>query len=1156
MASRWIMMAVAVMVLLGSPQLGIAASSAQTATPPKSPSSFPSVDPTAAKGGKQPPSTEVATPDRAVAGQPPALPQVKPGEELVDRRTANSKTFVGDQPGQLRTALYDGPVHFKDAQGRWADIDESLVAARDGRRHAAANAFDLSVASSSTDVAVARLAIDDKHSVGFSLDGAAKVTAKADGRSVTYPGVRRDTDVRLTSQASGLKEELILASPAAPDRFVFPLELKGLTASLNDAGDVVYRDETGVERARTPHGFMTDSNVDPRSDEAPMSLGVTYSLIPWGTGTALEVRLDRAWLDDPARIYPVVVDPEIHNAAWGDDTYVMSNFSRDNSWDAELKVGTYDGGVHIGRSYMHFDTGALAGASVQRAELHLAERHSWNCGYWPEPAYRVTQGWDGRTMRDFPGAAVDPNWVGGTWEGTTCGARTAKWDVTGMAGYWASVGETQGSLSLRATNEGNNNMYKKYASTEAGAPPALHVWYTAPNRPPAVPSGITPANGSVFGTPSNSVSAVYSDPDGGSGQLAFGVWNYQNQLVWSQWSGALCSGCRATLNVPALPDNWYYVMVIGHDGAQYSPAWSAQQWFFIDTLAPTSSQLTPANSAVVSSPGQVSARYSEPYGFSGYVYFWLYTTAGTKIVENWSALTASGSVATLAVPNLAPGTYNLWAMPWDTRQTGPQIGPNTFTVDNTPPAVTGLASPSHANPVEWYPSRDPRFSWSASDSSGITGYSFVLDASPATVPDAVSETTSASAAYTGIPRGQWWFHVRARDGAGLWGGAAHVRIRIDEPFPDLEFTQGSAGFQSWNDPWMVKVGSSGASTWQLSDMSLQPESSVSFAAGGAAASLGNLVQSALDIVRALAGDGTWEREYQALPGGAIIIDTLRSGAAPQVFPVTVTLPAGWPLSQDGANGDVLILDQIGGTRGHVSAATAIDAAGRAVPVGTTISGNVITTEVLHVGAGFTYPIVVDPYRYVGGNFGISRSQTTFYQWRQNEQTTKRVNGSTGEIVGEAKFTVTVTSRGNRQDPPFDDVHAHPQIRVEARPTFGSPEREFSLYVEIRCKENVSGAKDPTCKDENGAAATAEYDSTETGQPFRSSYDITRDVSLGDWPDAGERRFYFYEVRVLINWRVGEPAIDRPDLGKYRTYDMTCTSTECYFDRRRPTGTGG
>ncbi|MDQ4070904.1 MAG: hypothetical protein M3203_15755, partial [Actinomycetota bacterium] len=192
------------------------------------------------------------------------------GEELVERRTATSKTFAGERPGELRSELYAGPVHYRDAQGRWLPIDTTLGASTNGRRHSKANTFDLSLADSGVDAAVARVAFDGL-SVGFGLDGAAKVTGKADARSVTYARVLKDTDLRLTSRGSGVKEELVLASRAAPDRFVFPLELKGLTASLDEAGNVIYRDGTGAERARTPHGFMTDGRIDPRSGEAEIS---------------------------------------------------------------------------------------------------------------------------------------------------------------------------------------------------------------------------------------------------------------------------------------------------------------------------------------------------------------------------------------------------------------------------------------------------------------------------------------------------------------------------------------------------------------------------------------------------------------------------------------------------------------------------------------------------------------------------------------------------------------------------------------------------------------------------------------------------------------------------------------------------------------------
>lgn len=240
--------------------------------------------------------------------------------------------------------------------------------------------------------------------------------------------------------------------------------------------------------------------------------------------------------------------------------------------------------------------------------MHLAERHSWDCGYWPEPAYRVTGGWNGHDMPDWSHQPpVDPNWVGGTWEGSTCGARTAKWNLTGMAATWAAAGQHEASVSLRATDEGDNNRWKKYASTEDGAPPALRVWF---NRLPAVPTSVTPVYGQRLFTSGISVSATYGDPDGGAGYLGFGVWDINHTLRWSQWSAVVCSGCRATLSL-SLPDGWYYVRAIGHDGQNLSPDWSAPyQWFFIDTLLPhIPTEIAPVVETILGSPGLVSARY-------------------------------------------------------------------------------------------------------------------------------------------------------------------------------------------------------------------------------------------------------------------------------------------------------------------------------------------------------------------------------------------------------------------------------------------------------------------------------------------------------------------------------------------------------------------
>ncbi|HYF50061.1 MAG TPA: DUF6250 domain-containing protein [Planctomycetota bacterium] len=68
-----------------------------------------------------------------------------------------------------------------------------------------------------------------------------------------------------------------------------------------------------------------------------------------------------------------------------------------------------------------------------------------------------------------------------------------------------------------------------------------------------------------------------------------------------------------------------------------------------------------------------------------------------------------------------------------------------------------------------------RVEWEASDPSGIAGYSFVADQSPATVPEQ-RVNAEATAAYVGGVEGVWYVHVRAVDYAGNWGPTRHLKL--------------------------------------------------------------------------------------------------------------------------------------------------------------------------------------------------------------------------------------------------------------------------------------------------------------------------------------------------------------------------------------------
>jgi len=126
------------------------------------------------------------------------------------------------------------------------------------------------------------LATASKHELWASV----RLRWSSDSANPSNLSTRRLTQPLPTSQSS--KEELILSSADGPDRFVYPLELESLTAAVEDSGDVVYRDGDGTERARTPHGFMYDSNLDPNSGEPVISNVVSFAIIPHGGGQALE----------------------------------------------------------------------------------------------------------------------------------------------------------------------------------------------------------------------------------------------------------------------------------------------------------------------------------------------------------------------------------------------------------------------------------------------------------------------------------------------------------------------------------------------------------------------------------------------------------------------------------------------------------------------------------------------------------------------------------------------------------------------------------------------------------------------------------------------------------------------------------------------------
>lgn len=93
-------------------------------------------------------------------------------------------------------------------------------------------------------------------------------------------------------------------------------------------------------------------------------------------------------------------------------------------------------------------------------------------------------------------------------------------------------------------------------------------------------------------------------------------------------------------------------------------------------------------------------------------------------------------------------------------------------------------SETHPSQSSWYNNNSPVLSWDKD--AGVTGFSYVLDDKPSTVPPNEIVSTDVTKAYEGLKDGLWYFHIKANKN-GVWGTTGHYLLRIDTN-PPARFT--------------------------------------------------------------------------------------------------------------------------------------------------------------------------------------------------------------------------------------------------------------------------------------------------------------------------------------------------------------------------------
>ena len=466
-------------------------------------------------------------------------------------------------------------------------------------------------------------------------------------------------DVVVEPTASGFKHEVLVDE--VPDGDVvlrFPLGLsKGLKARVVEAtGDIQVVDAKGkvVFFAAAPKAW--DAKVDKASGLPAAQVDVDTSLVEDDGVQVLRLRVGHEWLASKDREYPVTVDPSWTSGV--SDTWVQNDATGSMAGSQELRVGTFNSGALVSRSFLRFSSKAMAGKKITKASLKLYNHYSYSCSSSPVKVQRVTSPWTASQVRwtKQPSATASGESSFNVSKGysSACKAGPVSVPVTSIMQYWADHPETNYGVRLIAANEKNNLSWHRYRSANYAASASQHpVFSVTYNSYPSTPSGVTFNSGESVKdssgklwvrTKTPTLRSTVSDPDGGRVKAEFDV-SGTNGYAKKAGSSVASKSVSALKSTGLVDGATYSASAWGSDGSLRSKKAGAKTTFTVDATAPSAPTIS-ASGGLKNNGWLASTPSSNKFTFA--------SSADTSVFQyqqnngSWKSVKASGGKASLS----------------------------------------------------------------------------------------------------------------------------------------------------------------------------------------------------------------------------------------------------------------------------------------------------------------------------------------------------------------------------------------------------------------------------------------------------------------------------------------------------------------------------
>ncbi|WP_246144205.1 RHS repeat-associated core domain-containing protein [Actinacidiphila oryziradicis] len=432
------------------------------------------------------------------------------------------------------------------------------------------------------------------------------------GTTATYANVAPGADVTVQATRTGFEENVILKSrPKAGYTVTIPVSANGLTAKQRKNGAITFTDAHGKVAGTIPAPVMWDAKVDAKSLEHPHRAPVKMTMSQAGDTVNLTLTPDTKFLADPKTRYPVTVDPSTSLSPLL-DTFVENTDTTAEYASTDLKLGTYDGGTDVARSFLEFPVLQLDNTQILSSSLNLYEYWAGDC---VQSAWEL---WESGESSSDTVWSNQPVWKS-KYASTTQTKGYSSDCASPIAAGWVSIdpstflqyagdnGYDVAYMGLRASDETDSSGWKRFYSANAAANvPYLSVTYNSYPMPsaPTVAPGVSSVSGSTTtlytNTATPQLQAAVTDADGGNVMAQWNVYDTTggaNTKVISNLNGSwTASGGISSASVPAgtlVNGHTYTAWPYGYDGS----LWSRQTVpnglvFTIDTTKPGTPTVT------------------------------------------------------------------------------------------------------------------------------------------------------------------------------------------------------------------------------------------------------------------------------------------------------------------------------------------------------------------------------------------------------------------------------------------------------------------------------------------------------------------------------------------------------------------------------------